>query len=208
MNQRHFAATANPAVGPRRAALQPGPRPPRGRIPPTLGKPRLGRGPPRSLGSPVGSCLGPGGRCISRTRRRLPPAGLRAPAAASAACGPSPPKPVGLLSSHLLGLRPAAACSAAAPCSPGAGGRATARVCKAAGPGSAPGGASGERVRVCAWLGSAGDHGGRSLSARAAYSSARRGRAGQFQEPAAASRALADTGKACDWPAAAPMQTS
>lgn len=97
----------------------------------------------------------------------------------------------------------------------GAHGRATARVCKesrraAVRSGAEPRGAC-EPVSVCAWMrGEAGSRGGRGLSTRAAYSSAQRqrGRAGQFQEPAAASRALADTGKACDWPAAAPMQTS
>lgn len=51
--------------------------------------------------------------------------------------------------------------------------------------------------------------GGRWLSTPASYSSARGlgeaggGACGPNQEPAAASRALVDTGKACDWPAAA-----
>ncbi|XP_049565911.1 zinc finger protein 318-like [Orcinus orca] len=82
--------------------------------------------------------------------------------------------------------------------------------------GAGPGGERGS-VCVCSCVcvdadarGTPGGSGGGGLSTPATYSSARRqrGRAGQFQEPAAASRALADTGKACDWPAAAPMQTS
>lgn len=66
------------------------------------------------------------------------------------------------------------------------------------------------RVCGCGERGVASALAGGGLSTLAAYSSARRrrGRAGQFQEPAAPSRALPDTGKACDWPAAAPMQTS
>lgn len=69
---------------------------------------------------------------------------------------------------------------------------------------------AGPRASMQAWVRGRGRRGGGSrLPSRAAYSSARRrGRAGQFQEQAAASRALADTGKACDWPPAAPMQTS
>nr|XP_058921702.1 uncharacterized protein LOC131757846 [Kogia breviceps] len=150
---------------------------------------------------------------------RLPPAGLRSRASRGSASCPSPPLAGRPPLLHLLDPCTAAAPGEAVHCSPKAGGHTTPRVCKAAGPPSARGGAWGERGSVCVCScmcvdadarGAPGGSGGGGLSTPAAYSSARRqrGRAGQFQEPAAASRALADTGKACDWPAAAPMQTS
>lgn len=164
MNQRRFSTAAHPAMVPRGAALQPGPRP---------SGPRAAESHPRrgSRGSAVGGRARPGaapglrrrsreprgGRCISRARGAPPsglvsgPGPLRAQRAAQALPGPA-----GLLSLHLLGLQTAAAGGAAAHCSPG---RAAARLClcaKTQGRGrAAPGRGLGrmcECMRVCAWM--------------------------------------------------------
>lgn len=199
-------------------------RPPRGRIPSTPGKQSLGRGRPRrawgrpgdpapvsgasrrpihldgSRGASLRQVSGPGLLGAQKAARVLPrPAGLLF--STSSVPGPRPPL-----------ARPFTAAPKQAATQP--------PVCaKPQGRGPHRGGAWGERGSVCVCScvcvdadarGTPGGSGGGGLSTPAAYSSARRqrGRAGQFQEPAAASRALADTGKACDWPAAAPMQTS
>ena len=199
-------------------------RPPRGRIPSTPGKQRLGRGRPRrawgrpgdpapvsgasrqpihlhgSRGASLRQVSGPGPLGVQQAARILPrPAGFLF----STSSVPAPRPPL---------ARPLTAAPKQAATQP--------RLCaKPQGRGPHRGGAWGGRGSVCVCScvcvdadarGAPGGSGGGGLSTPAAYSSAwrQRGRAGQFQEPAAASRALADTGKACDWPAAAPMQTS
>lgn len=146
-----------PALVPRGAALRPGPRP----SGPLAAESHPRRG---SRGSAVGGRAGPGAtpglrrrsreprgdRCISRERGAPPSGWSPAPGPFRARCAAQAlPGPGGLLSFHILGLQTAAACGAAAHCSPG---RAAAPLCmcaKTQARGSHQGGASGECVSVC-----------------------------------------------------------